>query len=187
MKEKLNLRNILAWGGALLAIIAFFVCMTAGLKGPTMYEMGITVDMNLKGLIIGTQKATVEVPIIGSVTEALPTVARPTLSLIGIILALVAALAVVVVSFVVKDEKTQKIITLVCGIVIVVAAILVLILKSGYISALASKMGVDKEVVKQTYADLKLNGGAIATAIMLILGGGAVIVSTQSDKVAAKK
>ncbi|MCQ2802400.1 MAG: hypothetical protein MJ225_01810 [Bacilli bacterium] len=187
MKEKLNLRNILAWGGALLAIIAFFVCMTAGLKGSAMYDMGMVVNVNMKGLIIGTQKAVVDVPIVGKITEELPNVARPTLSLIGIILAIVAAIAVVVVSFVVKDEKTQKIITLVCGVVIVVAAVLVLLLKSGYISALANKVGADKEAIKETYADMNLNGGAIATAVMLILGGGVVIASTQADKLVAKK
>lgn len=183
MKEKLNLRNFLAWGGALLAIIAFFVCMTAGLKGTIGTGIG-QVTTNLKGLIIGTQKQVVE-----GITAEMPSdfVARPVLSLVGIILALVAALAVVVVSFVVKDEKTQKIITLVCGVVIVVAAVLVLLLKSGYISAYANKMEADKELVKEQFASFKLNGGAIATAIMLVLGGGAVIASTQADKLVAKK
>lgn len=170
MKEKLNLRNFIAWGAALLVIVAFFVAFGAGLKGTIE---GISVSM--KGLVIGSQSCTVSMFGIEMPGE-MPFTARAGGSLAGVIIALIAGLGVVATTFVLPEEK-RKMVVIACGAVVVVCAVLLLLLKVFYIPAVASEMGTDKEMVKTYLSDLTLNGSAIASAIMMILGGGAMVAS----------
>lgn len=171
MKEKLTLRNLLVWGGALLAIVAFFVAFAAGISHS---ESGVSV--NIKGLIIGTQKAVMTAG--GATMESVESdPARAVGSLIGIILALLAGICAVVCSFVLKAEKAKKVI-IVCGLVMVVAAVLVLLCKVFYVQACISKAnaeGAAADAIKEALKPYSLNAATVIVAVMYILGGGAMV------------
>lgn len=163
MKKKLIKRNILVWAGALLAIVAFFVAFSAGLK---------TSSIEIKGLIIGTVSGSASV---GTITtdEGF----HATLSLIGIIVGLVAAAGAVVTTLLVKDKKVSKLLIVVCGLLMVVACVFVFLLKQSYISTGAAKLGFPRDVVAEAYKSMNINAGCVISAILFGLGGVTTVAS----------
>lgn len=150
---KLTIKNILVWCAGLLAVVAFFLMFAPALKnGSTTYE-GVKVLFGEKvtalGITIETKGA------IGS--------------FIGYLLVLLGGICAVVISFIMKDEKMAKIITLAAAALILVGAILVFCEKAMYYSA------NNVEVSGTDYT--KLAAGPIVAGIMAIISAGALAVS----------
>lgn len=184
MKKFLTLRNVLLFGGALLAIIAFFVAFAAGLNG-TLQGIGA---IKTSGLIIGTRKAIFDGETYsGREVEMLFGKYRPGLSLAGIIIMLVSGLAAVVVALFVKKPWTKWVLVGLAGLMLM-SAIFVFCLKNSEVAAMVDYVldqGDGDRSQRQQYIneyyeifkDMHLNAGSWFTGIFGVLGTGAIAAS----------
>ena len=181
MKEKLNLRNAILWTVAFVALILFFASFgaTASLKGTVD---GTYLNLSCPNAIWGSRG------IFGTangypVGETLKKGVANVPGLIGAILLFLAAGGIVAVSFLIKDEKLAKILTFVCGGVILVSGILFFFVAQTpwYVLQEWMKeegMSVSVQAIKQEYAGAKASSGfGIGGGIVAILLAGGVIAS----------
>lgn len=160
---KLTIKNILVWCAGLLAIVAFCMMFAPALKAPAL--MGGYTDMAAADVFFDKN-----VPAVASV--------------IGYVLVLLAGLAAVAVSFIVKDAKVAKLATLAAAVVLVVGAIMVFCTKANAVNANISylvKQGAKradaKDLSKAAYENIKLAAGPVVAGIMAIISAGALAVS----------
>ena len=183
MKEKLTLRNVILWGVALMLLIPVFVSFgaTARLKGmiPGEGYMSITFSKAVWGITMFTGsyggEGGVEI-----VPEAYRAASVP--AIIGVILLILASGALVAVSFLIKDEKVKKILSLVLAGVILIAAILFFFLGQVVWAQMGKLMGITAKEAKDLYKtnapDLKASSGSgVFMGIFSILLAGGIVVS----------
>lgn len=181
MKEKLNLRNAILWTVALMALSLFFASFgaSATLKGAAEGDyVSMTCSNAVWGShgIFGTNKGHV-------IGEAIAKPIANVPGLIGAILLLLASGGIVLITFLVKPEKLAKILTFVCGGVILVAGILLFFVSEAPWYVLQEwmkeeEMAVSIETLKQAYAGFKTSSAyGIGGGIVSILLAGGVIAS----------
>ena len=181
MKEKLNLRNAILWTVALMALSLFFASFgaTATLKGAVE---GDYISMTCRNAIWGSGS------IIGyadgsPIGEFLAKKVVNIPGLIGAILLLLASGGIVATTFLVKEEKTAKILSFVCGGAILVAGVLFFFVSQTPWYVLQEwmreeGMAIDIKTLKQAYAGLKASSAfGIGGGIFAILLAGGVVVS----------
>lgn len=182
MKKILTLRNILLGVGAILAIAAFFIAFAAGLSGTVSGMKGA-----IKGTIIGPLMSKTGDGPWESIGDS-EFSAHAVLPLIAIIVMMVVAIAAVVCTILIKNDKAKKIVTIVMGAVVVAAAAVVFGLKDSFINSNIAKLISDGTIpaeYAETYRgymadmlrDMHLNAGTIFTAIIGMIGGGAILGS----------
>ena len=183
MKQKLNLRNAILWTVALMALVLFFASFgaTAKLKG-TIPGESYYIDMTCANAIWGCRSiwGYVEGHYSGSyLNKAVVNVP----GLIGAIVLFLAAGGIVAVTFLIKDEKMNKILTFVCGGVILVSGVLFFFVNEAPWYALKESMveegiAVDIKSLKNAYSGLKASSAyGIGGGIFAILLAGGVIAS----------
>ena len=123
MKERLTLRNVVIWVAAFIGIL--FFCLSFAASANLVFNAEtVTADYSFKnviwdgGHIIG--KANGRVVVDGKVASSLFA-----LPLVGIILVLVSALAAVIISFAVKNDKIKKFALIGAGVLSITGGIFV--------------------------------------------------------------
>lgn len=181
MKEKLNLRNAILWTVALVALILFFASFGANATFKGSME-GEYFEATMTNAVWGSRYAVVWSK--GMVTgAALKKVVVNVPGLIGALLLLLASGGIVAVTFLVKDEKMAKILTFVCGGVILVAGVLLFFVCEApwYFmkeSMVEEGIAIDMATLKQVYAGFKAASAyGIGGGIVAILLAGGVIAS----------
>lgn len=170
MKLRLNLRTVLVLSGILLGVIAFFICFAAGIKQ-------VDTGVSIKGLIIGPNR------IVTSSNSIEPEYsAHATLSLILIITGLFTLFSAAIVSLFVKNEKVRRLVIIICGVLLVAAAVGVFVCKLSYTSSVVKKWNLNKDIVKAQFDQYKINGAVIFAGIMFILSGGCIVTSELACK-----
>lgn len=185
MKEKLGLRNVILWAVALALLIMFFASFGMGAK-ISMYIPGETpVIASARSVIWGTHVVSGSS---GGPTYAqyFPTAALSVPGLIGVILLLLASGGLVAITFLVKDAKLAKILTLVAAGVVVAGGILLFFVAEVMWTIMGNSMETEvgyvvsastmKDMYGQ-YAKVSSPSG-VASGIFAILFAGA-IVATQ--------
>ncbi len=149
---KLTIKNILVWCAGLLAIVAFFMMFANAIK----YDNGIAGIAYRSGtdVLFGCKEGLIQYE--GAVG-----------SFIGYLLVLIGGICAVVISFIMKDEKMAKIITLAAAALILVGAILVFCEKAMFYGA--------NNVEAPSNASLA--AGPVVAGIMAIISAGALAVS----------
>lgn len=183
MKEKLTLRNVILWGVALMLLIPVFVSFgaTARIKGMVPGEGYISMTFSKAIWGITTMSGSyggeggVEFIPEGYRAASVP-------AIIGVILLILASGALVAVSFLVKDEKIKKILSLVLAGVILIAAILFFCLSQVAWAQIGKLMGITAKEAKDLYKtnapDLKASSGSgVFMGIFSILLAGGIVVS----------
>ena len=121
MKEKLTLRNVIVWGATFLAILFFFLSFAVKTSffmpdstGTIEYRFdnGVWAANSFKGYVDGVYA--VSMPCSGQ-PFALP--------IVGLILVIVAAVAMVVVSFLIKSKMVERIISIACGALVILGGV----------------------------------------------------------------
>ena len=182
MKEKLTLRNIIAWSAAFLAVLFFCLSFAATShfiipdnSGVVKYEFlnSIWSANTLRGYMDG--KFVTEMSVSGQ-PYALP--------IAGLVLVLVAAVGAVVASFLFKEKKIRLIASIACGVLAIVGGVFTFFvgetaIRTFCVMALGS---LDKlDLVKQAYGDLGATWGPgvlpIIMGVVFILSGCAYAVS----------
>ena len=181
MKEKLNLRNAILWTVALVALILFFASFGANATFKGAIE-GEYFEATMTNAVWGSRYAVVWSK--GMVTgAALKKVVVNVPGLIGALLLLLASGGIVAVTFLVKDEKMAKILTFVCGGVILVAGVLLFFVCEApwyFMKESMTEEGIpiDMATLKQVYAGFKAASAyGIGGGIVAILLAGGVIAS----------
>ena len=184
MKKFLSLKNILVCAGALLGVLVFALSFADGLVGTT--DFGNTKMPNLvwgvKQIIFYGGGAEVKWAFYDgfgiSTSGILP------LPFVGVLLALIAAVAACVVLFLVKDAKVQKIALLVCAGLLLVGGVFQFFAGAMFPDHVANQMiaaGVipesNRELVHKMFSDMHVNAVVILTGIFGVLGGLSVAVS----------
>ena len=185
MKEKLTLRNVILWGVASVLLVLFVVTFGATAKFKGSVE-GDSIVLTMRGAIWGITS------ISGygggsyfteSVDAAWRAASVP--GIIGAILLLLSAGGLVLVSFLVKDEKTKKILAIVCAGVILVASVLMFFVGEVAWKQLQKELEYGEHIsvtidqLKQIYSGVKASSGTgifIGIAGILLSAG---IVVTQ--------
>ena len=181
MKEKLTLRNAILWTAALVALILFFCSFgaVATLKGTVE---GDYVNMITPHAVWGSQS------ISGYSAghyfgEFLQKPVGNACGIIGSLLLFLAAGGLVVITLLLKNEKLAKILTFVCGGVMLVAGILLFFVGETPWYVLKEWMleegqAVTIEQIKQQYVGFKATSGfGIGGGIVSILFAAGVVAS----------
>lgn len=150
---KLTIKNILVWCAGLLAVVAFFLMFADALVQKTSF-VGTFVGKGTD-VLFGTKASNGTVLTKGAVG-----------SFIGYLLVLIGGACAVVVSFVLKDAKLAKIVTLAAAALVLVGAILVFCEKAMYVSA-------NNGNGDYTF----LAAGPVVAGIMAVISAGALAVS----------
>lgn len=183
MKEKLNLRNAILWTVALVLLVVFFASFgfKAKISGPV--EGGLYIDFTISNAVWGarTMYGTAEGHWV-SYANVKPVASIP--GLIGAILILLASGGLVAITFLVKDEKLAKILTLVCGGVILVAGVLFFFVGNVVYRYMQEELREQEHVevtieqVKAEFGGGKVySGQGIGAGIVAILLAAGVVVS----------
>ena len=151
MKEKLTLRNALVWTAALALMIMFFVSFGATAKMSASIEgdaMSFTFSHAVWGVdsivgVAGGQTGSFYIP------EGYRAASVP--GIIGAILFILSAGGLVAASFLIKDEKTSKIIILVCAGTALVGSILLFFVGEVVWSSFAKMMELEGEPMTPEY------------------------------------
>lgn len=151
---KLTIKNILVWCAGLLAVVAFFLMFADALVQKTSF-VGTFVGKGTD-VLFGTKASNGTVLTKGAVG-----------SFIGYLLVLIGGACAVVVSFVLKDAKLAKIVTLAAAALVLVGAILVFCEKAMWLSA--NDMNDNDK--------LSLAAGPVVAGIMAVISAGALAVS----------
>lgn len=180
MRKFLTLRNILLFGGAFLAILAFFIAFAAGVNGK--YEVG---NMSSAGLIMGQRTVSANGhTYTGTNVSMVFGDKRPVLAVIGVILIILGGVLAPVAAIFLKKPWVKWVFVGV-AVVILVGAIFVFCLKGSLINAIADAI-IDAgdagstarseiiEIYTEAFADMHINAGAIFTGIFAILGALAI-------------
>ena len=184
MKKFLTLKNILVCCGALLGVLVFAVSFADGLAG-TMEGA----NAKLPNLVWGVKKIVFSVG--GKETTyafydgfGIPSSGVLVLPFIGLLLGLLSAIGAVVVLFLVKDAKAQKIALFVCAGLILVGGVFQFFAGSMFPGQVANKMiaaGVipesNRELVYRMFADVHANAAVYLTGVFGILGGLSIAAS----------
>ena len=158
MKEKLTLRNIILWSGALFGLVAFFISFAAKLSLIQAGEQGF-----YNNIIWGCDSLTVH-----GVTEPVSKfegmsgvkhLDPAVVPLVGIILILVGAIAAVVVSLFLNKPWTKWVVVG-CAAVVLAGSIMQFFafdgFVRGYVSTIAKLEGeTDKAKIEQVVQELK--------------------------------
>ena len=190
MKEKLTLKNIILLAAAGVALIVFCLSFAIPLPFAAAEETG-----RANFIIWGSTK------LIANSGQQMPwsdmlgieRMDPNFFGLFGVILALVAAAALVLAVFVIKNEKVAKIMILVCAGVLLLSGIFQFLLVSGFKASLvnpvirkygeAVRADVEKEVAyMQSY--FRLSAGSVICGVVTIL---AAIAAGVSPFLPAKK
>ena len=182
MKEKLTLRNVIVWGAAFLGLLYFFLSFAASASLKMNVEH-MSAEYTFKhaiwscNYIFGKANGQVVVdgPIPGS-PYALP--------IVGVILILVAALAAVTVSLLVKDSKIRMFALIGAGVVSILGGVFVFFVGESVIKTfwVLSESPIPFDQFKAAYkaagATWGPNALAIIIGIVAILAGCAYGVSS---------
>ena len=181
MKEKLTLRNVIIWTVALVGLILFFCSFgaTARLRGVVQGDYGDILFYNavwgsqtMAGSAGGSYVAWSNVAPVGNA-----------FGIIGVILLLLASGGLVAINFLLKNEKTAKILTFVCGGVILVAGILLFFVGETPWYVLQENMKeegmyMDITTIKNAYSGAKTSSSyGIGGGIVSILLAAGVVAS----------
>lgn len=184
MKEKLGLRNVILWAVALALLIMFFASFGMGAKMSIAIPGETSVVASAKGVIWGTHvvSGTAEG---AAYAQYFPTAALSVPGLIGVILLLLASGGLVAITFLVKDAKLAKILTLVAAGVVVAGGILLFFVSEVMWTIMGNSMEPEvgyvmpastmKEMYGQ-YAKLSSASGVVS-GIFAILFAGAVVAT----------
>ena len=183
MKEKLTLKNIILLAVAGVAFIVFCLSFAIPLRFTTAAESG-----RAPFIIWGCSKLVANNGQVMGWNDlfGIERMDPNFFGLFGVILALLAAIALVLAVFVIKNEKVAKIIILVCAGVLLLSGIFQFLLVSGFKASLVNpvirKYGesiraeLEKEVAYiQSY--FRLSAGSIICGIVTILAAAAAGVS----------
>lgn len=164
---KLSLKRILIWGAGLFAFIAFLFMFGNQLK--SVYGSTRTYA-SAKDVLFNSDYSA-------------------WLSTVGYFLILLAGGIAVAVSFLVKDEKVQKIVLLVCAGVLFVAAIMVFAVKGNYKASMineamkeARKYDMDlkrsevRAEMNEMFANIKVTGCPVFAGIFALMGAAMIAV-----------
>ena len=181
MKEKLNLRNAIIWTCALMALLVFLFSFGVGAKLVGTIE-GDYINVTMSHAIWGCRSmgGTADGHFVGEINKK-AVVSVP--ALIGVILLLLASGGLVAITFLVKEEKTKKILIFVAAGVILVGSILLFFASEAVWSFLIEYMheeGMDvtREQIKSAYSGTKAySPGGIFLGILGIFASGGVIAS----------
>lgn len=181
MKKFLTLKNILLCAGALCGILVFALSFASGMSG--IIE-GIQAKIpniiwgatQIKGNINGHVEVIAFYEGFGLTSSGV--LALP---FIGVLLALLAAIGACVVMFVVKNEKTRKIVLLVCAGLILLGGVFQFFSGAMFPNHVANRMianGVipesNRPYVIQMFVQMHANAAVYITGVIGILGGLAV-------------
>ena len=181
MKEKLNLRNAILWTVALVLVIVFLASFGAAstLKGVTE---GIYGEIRCHQAVWGCRYVTGYAA--GHFFKEYlgkPVVNAP--GLIGALLILLASGGLVAITFLIKDEKLAKILTLVAAGVILVAGVLFFFVCGAGWRAFQQSL-IDEghyisiQEIKRQYPGMRSSSGyGIGAGIVTILLAAGVVVS----------
>ena len=182
MKEKLTLKNIILLAAAGVAFIVFCLSFAIPLRF-TAEESGRApfIIWGCSKLVADGGKEMAWYDIIG-IEKLDPNF----FGLFGVLLALLAAAALVLAVFVIKNEKVAKIIVLVCAGVLLLSGIFQFLLVSGFKASLvnpiirkfgeAIRADAEKEVAyMQSY--FRLSAGSVICGVVTILAAVAAGVS----------
>ena len=179
MKKFLTLKNILLCSAALLALVAFILSFTAGVK---------YVDANGNGEkffnFIWGPKRLAEFGGGAYIEANIPAQYLPmpvaTLPLVGALLVFVGAAAAVVLNFLLKKPFTKWIV-LGCGAVVILGGVFFFLIRDGAVKQIAKVMEVTEVQAQEFLAHYGLkikSAGAVVGGILGILAGAACVAST---------
>lgn len=169
MKEKLTLRNVAIWFAALLALVVFIVSFTVKFWYGTKAG-GIMFNNIIWGSKYGAEWS--EGKAYGA---SIPGVGPAVLPMIGIILVLLSAIGAVVVSFVIKGEKLQKIIILVCAGLMLLGGVFAFITRPTGAKMLWKTVGFKEEDAIAMGYNPRCPGGVVC-GILAIVGAVSIAV-----------
>ena len=169
MKEKLTLRNVTIWFAALLALIVFILSFTA------KFWFGNNMNGVSFNNIIWGCKSGAEWYNGSSASATLDGVGPAVLPMIGVLLVFLSAVGAVVVSFVLKNEKLNKIITLVCAGLMLVGGVFTFITLPTAGKLLEQALGMTVEQVESLGYKPSCPVGT-ACGILAIIGAVAIAV-----------
>lgn len=180
MKEKLTLRNVIIWTASLIGLVVF--CVSFAIKG--VFETpGDRVEFN--NIIWGSTSGTMRgqtAPM--SDILGFEKLDANVFGLLGVIFALVAAIALVVSAFAIKNEKIAKIVVLSSAGVMLLGGIFQFLIVPGIENSIATtyiSLGADPAAARAEASEIasfaKLSGGSVVCGIFTVVGAIASAVS----------
>ena len=167
MKEKLTLRNVILWTAALALIVTFYFSFGATVK-LTGHPGGTYVQYVFTNALWKTKTAIVT----GEEPITIPEGYRLSsgLGIAAVLMLLFASIGLVLISFLVKDEKVKKVLIFVCAGLILAGGVMLFFLAQKGWKEVANMTGEPLEEVKEM---LKMYGFKASSPY----GTGAGIVS----------
>ena len=190
MKEKLTLRNVILWSASLIGLVVF--CVSFAIKG--VFEVGgdrMVFNNIIWGSTSGTMRGETQ-PM--SYILGFERLHANVFGLLGVIFALVAAIALVLSVFVIKNEKISKIVVFSAAGLMLLGGIFQFLIVPGIENSIASTyiaMGANPAEAQAEAKEIamwaKLSGGSIVCALFTIFGAlGAALSQFIPDKKLAK-
>ena len=179
MKKLLTVRNLLLCAALLLGVLVLVFSFLTNVK---CYDSDGTLNSQLFNVVWGSKK---QEAYMGSVTVSLDeTYKALVLPLVGAVLAVVGGLVACAASFLVKNEKTRKLVILVAALLMVVGAVFAFLTTLNMFNVMAQKTYdslpaamQEHTSVKEIKEQMKEAGGsmkaplAIVSGILALVGG----------------